>query len=159
MSDSEKPQQSVRLDVGPRQVARRVKVAAPVADLFRMVADPHRHGDVDGSGTVHAAVSGPHRLKLGDTFSVKMTFGPVPYRITSKVTSFAENELIEWQHPLGHCWRWEFRAIDAGTTEVTETWDYRQAKTPALLKAVRFEKLNGNGIKRTLDGLAQRHKS
>ena len=42
---------------------------------------------------------------------------------------------------------------------MTETWDYRQAKTPALLKAVRFEKLNGNGIKRTLDGLAQRHKS
>src|SRR4051812_30198336 len=94
----------------PRVVSRRIVVAAPAADLFALVADPHRHGELDGSGTVRNAVSGPDRLRLGDRFSVAMRLGPLPYRITSVVTAFEENTRLEWRHPAGHRWRWEFAA-------------------------------------------------
>ena len=40
------------VEVGPRKVARRVTVNAPAADLFALAADPHRHHELDGSGTV-----------------------------------------------------------------------------------------------------------
>lgn len=147
---------SARVDVGARQVARRVRVAADAPALFAMVADPHRHGEVDGSGTVHTALRGPHRLGLGDQFSMRMSFGPIPYRMTCTVTAFEADRVIEWRHPFGHRWRWEFTPIDAGHTEVTEIWDYRTAWSAAFLEAVRYPAANGRSIKQTLDALARR---
>ena len=35
------------------------------------------------------------------------------------------DELIEWRHPVGHHWRWEFAAITPTITCVTETFDCR----------------------------------
>lgn len=145
------------VDRGPRQVARRVIVEAPASQLFDLLADPHRHHEVDGSGTVQAKVSGPHRLSPGATFSVGMTFKVVPYRITSTTTAFVPDELIEWQHPLKHRWRWEFQAIDADRTEVTEVWDYRENKAAKMLELMRYPKLNAAGIDATLSGLATRY--
>ena len=40
------------VDAGPLQVSRSVDVAAPASELFAIVADPRRHHEVDGSGTV-----------------------------------------------------------------------------------------------------------
>lgn len=39
-------------DAGPRTVSRSVQVGAPVAEIFAMIVDPHRHPEFDGSGTV-----------------------------------------------------------------------------------------------------------
>lgn len=145
------------VDRGPRQITRRVIVDAPADELFDLVADPHRHHEIDGSGTVQAKVTGPHRLSPGAKFSVAMTFKVVPYRITSTTTAFTENELIEWQHPMKHRWRWEFRALGDGRTEVTETWDYRDNKAAKVLELMRYPKQNAQGIEKTLAGLAARY--
>ena len=40
------------IDRGARQVARRSTVDAPPEEIFALLADPHRHGELDGSGTV-----------------------------------------------------------------------------------------------------------
>jgi len=58
-----------KVEQGPRQVARTVEVAASAEDLFALVVDPHRHGELDGSGTVLDTVSGPRRLTQGAHFS------------------------------------------------------------------------------------------
>ena len=52
---------------------------------------------------------GPDRLTaVGDKFGMKMRFnGMVPYRITSTVKEFEENELIAWAHFGKHRWRYE----------------------------------------------------
>lgn len=121
-------------DTGPKRVSRSVQVAAPVAALFEQIADPHRHHQLDGSGTVRdAEVKGPHRLAVGDSFTVAMSQYGVPYKITSKVTAVEENQLVEWKHPLGHRWRWELAEVSPGTTKVTETFDYSTAKLPNRL--------------------------
>jgi hypothetical protein len=75
------------VNTGARHVSRRVLVAAPPAQVFDLIADPHRHPEIDGSGTVrNTPVVGPPRLSAGAAFTVGMKQYGVPYKITSKVT-------------------------------------------------------------------------
>ncbi len=61
------------VDSGPRKVTRRVVVSAPASAVFALVGDPHRHPELDGSGTVRdVPVKGPHQLSEGASFSVGM---------------------------------------------------------------------------------------
>jgi uncharacterized protein YndB with AHSA1/START domain len=147
------------VDAGPRAVSRAAGVAAPAPELFEIVADPRRHGELDGSGTVLDTVSGPQRLALGARFSVKMKQHGGPYRITSRVTDFAEGRVVEWRHPLGHRWRWEFTPLPDGTTRVTETFDYSQVGTVKArgLELFRMPKQNAAGIEATLSQLQARY--
>lgn len=145
------------IDSGPHKVARQVVVNAPAAEIFALVANPHRHPELDGSGTVRdSPVKGPDRLSEGAKFSVGMKQFGVPYKITSKVTAFEDNKVVEWQHPLGHRWRWELQETSPTTTTVTETFDYSTAKSPKFLEVVGFDKKNGDGISGTLKALAAR---
>jgi len=145
------------VDTGPRQVSCRVVVDSPAAAIFDLVADPHRHPELDGSGTVRDRdVKGPQRLSKGATFGVGMKQYGVPYAITSTVTAFEEDRLVEWRHPLGHRWRWELQELTTGTTQVTETFDYSTAKAPRMLELLGMTKQNEAGITKTLEALAQR---
>ncbi|NVN48472.1 SRPBCC family protein [Mycolicibacterium hippocampi] len=145
-------------DAGPRTVSRSVQVGAPVAEIFAMVVDPHRHSDIDGSGTVRdIEVKGPHRLSEGDKFTVGMTQYGLPYKITSTATTIEENRVVEWQHPLGHRWRWELAEVSPGTTKVTETFDYSTAKLPFMIELLGMQKQNAKGIESTLTSLVDRY--
>ena len=148
-----------RVDVGERQVAYRLTVNAGADELWALLADPHRHHEVDGSGTVKEKVEGPHRLAVGDRFTVHMKKYRIPYVMGLTVTGSEPGRLIEWAHPGGHRWRWEFRDNGDGTTDVTETFDYswvgdRQARAYELL---RLQRENGRGISSSLTRLAARY--
>lgn len=148
------------VETGPQQVSRRSVIAAPAADLFALVADPHQHGELDGSGTVRDTVSGPQRLAEGAKFSVRMTQFRLPYKITSVVTAFEPDRLIEWRHPLGHRWRWTFAETTPGHTAVTETFDYNGLGLRGrLLEISRFPAKNGKGIEATLSALNARFRT
>jgi hypothetical protein len=149
------------VDAGPGQISRSVEVHAPAAELFAKAADPHRHHELDGSGTVGGNIVAPSKLVAGSKFSTKMKMYGVPYRITSTVTALKPDELVEWRHPLGHHWRWEFEALSPTLTLVTETFDYRN--TGALKDGLKyyermgFAKGNAKGIEATLAKLAARY--
>ena len=146
-------------DAGPRTVSRSVHVAAPVAEIFALIVDPHRHPEIDGSGTVRDVdVKGPDRLSKGDKFTVGMTQFGLPYKITSTATAVEENRVVEWQHPLGHRWRWELAEVSPGTTKVTETFDYSTAKLPLFIELTGFQKKNADGIESTLTSLVDRYR-
>lgn len=151
------------VDRGPKQVSRSVEVHAPASELFAIVADPRRHHELDGSGTVVDNIRGPERLTAGARFSTKMRMFGFPYRITSTVTQAKPDQLVEWQHPLGHRWRWEFDAISPTDTRVTETFDYRDTGgLKDLLKYYEltgFAKRNAVGIEATLTRLHDRYQS
>ena len=83
------------VDAGPNQVSRSVEVNAPAAELFAFVADPRRHHQLDGSGTVGENIKAPPKLVAGARFSTKMKMFGVPYRITSVVTAIKPDELGE----------------------------------------------------------------
>lgn len=146
---------------GPRQVCRTVEVAAPVADLYALAADPRRHHELDGSGTVRDNIKMPSNLVVGSKFSTHMKMFGVPYRITSTITELKPNEVIEWRHPLGHRWRWEFESLSPTLTRVTETFDYRDAggikNKLKYYERMGFRKANASGIEATLARLRDRY--
>jgi Polyketide cyclase / dehydrase and lipid transport len=148
------------VDAGPHQVCRSVEVAAPAAELYAMAADPRRHHELDGSGTVGDNISVPADVAVGSKFSTKMKMYGVPYRITSRVTALKPNELVEWRHPVGHRWRWEFESLSPTLTRVTETFDYRNTGIKNRLKyyeLMGFVKANATGIESTLAKLRDRY--
>jgi Polyketide cyclase / dehydrase and lipid transport len=149
------------VDAGPRQVSRSVEVAAPASELYAFAADPLRHGELDGSGTVRHNISTPAEVVVGSKFSTGMKMWGVPYRITSTMTALRPNELVEWRHPVGHRWRWEFESLSPTLTRVTETFDYREAG--AIKNMLNYytligaRKSNASGIEATLTKLRDRY--
>ncbi|BBX98894.1 SRPBCC family protein [Mycobacterium lacus] len=149
------------VDAGPQRVCRSVEVAAPAAELFAMAADPRRHHELDGSGTVGDNIKAPAELVVGSKFSTKMKMYGLPYRITSTVTALKPNELVEWRHPMGHRWRWEFESLSPTLTRVTETFDYRDAgalkNQLKYYERMGYAKGNAAGIEATLAKLRDRY--
>ncbi len=122
-------------------------VPAPPQQVFDLLADPRRHPEIDGSGSVRQAVGGPDRLHRGARFGMRMHLGG-PYSMTSTVTEFEEGRRIAWQpRPTqsllasvigGRVWRYELTPVEGGTL-VRETWDIRSERFPPPLLAYRWK--------------------
>ena len=105
-------------------------IHAPAEPIFDLLADPERHAQIDGSGSVRESRGGSRRLALGDRFGMNMHLG-VPYATRNTVVELEENRRIAWRTeaggPLGlvlagRTWRYELEPRDDGTL-VRETWD------------------------------------
>ena len=109
-------------------------IAAPPEKIFDLLADPSRHREIDGSGTVRDAKTGSERVALGSKFGMSMKMG-IPYSMTNTVIEFEENRRIAWKtEPSvswgakfggGRIWRYELEPVDGGTL-VRESWDISQ---------------------------------
>ena len=130
----------------------RVIQASPEA-IFDVVADPARHGEIDGSGMVQNVRGESKRLELGSTFGMDMKFGPLPYRISNKVVEFDEGRLIAWAHFGGHRWRYELEPVDGGT-KVTESFDWSTARVPKAIELMGYPKQHPANMEATLERLA-----
>jgi hypothetical protein len=110
-------------------------IDAPAQRIFDILADPAKHPVIDGSETVKKSNrSNPERLSLGAKFGMGMRIG-LPYRIRNTVCEFEEGTRIAWQHIGKHIWRYELEPTDGGT-KVTESLDYRNARSKALISGL-----------------------
>jgi uncharacterized protein YndB with AHSA1/START domain len=117
-------------------------IPAPASEIFALLADPARHRDIDGSGTVRDAKAGSQKLQLGSEFGMSMKLG-IPYSMVSKVIEFEQDRRIAWQtrSPMafmgkflgGRIWRYELEPVEGGT-RVRESWDIRQEAVKALVR-------------------------
>jgi uncharacterized protein YndB with AHSA1/START domain len=141
--------------MSPQTVSARTTIAAPPAVVFAIVADPHQHPRIDGSGSVRAVVDGPARLDKGAEFHVSMKLFGLPYKITNHVVEFEEDRRIAWRHFGGHRWRYELSPTDDGGTEVVETFDYSRYPWfgKAVIEGLGFPGRNRRGIEGTLQRL------
>ena len=137
-----------------RSVSRSVVVPAPAEEVFALLADPRRHSEIDGSGTVKGAMSGPDRLSAGASFGMRMRYG-VPYVIKNTVVEFEEGRRIAWRHFGHHVWRYELEPLDGGT-RVAETFDWAPARAPKVLELLGIPARNARSIEATLERLAAR---
>ena len=128
-------------------------IAAPPAAIFDLLADPRRHRDIDGSGSVIdstediGALQGanPQRLTLGARFGMSMKKG-FAYSMVNEVVEFEENRRIAWQtRPPsaligrfigGRIWRYELEPVDGGT-RVRESWDITHEQVKAAVRVLR----------------------
>lgn len=125
-------------------------ITAPPEAIFALLADPRRHKDFDGSGTVRDAKNLPETLELGSTFGMSMHLG-IPYSMVSTVVEFEPNRTIAWQtYPPGHAhrlaggriWRYELEPVTGGT-RVRETWDISQERVKAVVRPARGRAVAG----------------
>ena len=137
-----------------RSVSRSAVVPASPQEVFALLADPRRHAEIDGSGTVQAALSAPERLGPGATFRMRMRLG-VPYVIANTVVEFEEGRRIAWRHLGHHVWRYELEPVDGGT-RVTETFDWAPSRTPKVLELTGIPARNARSIDATLSRLVAR---
>ena len=129
--------------------------------IFDLLADPRRHREIDGSGTLRDAVEGPPRLTAGAVFGMNMKIGG-PYQMTNTVVEFEEGRRIAWQpRPTadigkklagGRIYRYELEPVEGGT-RVRETWDISQERFPPLVWGAR--PLVKRSMQRTLDRLEE----
>jgi uncharacterized protein YndB with AHSA1/START domain len=139
----------------------RVIPAAPET-IFDLLADPSRHREIDGSGTVRDAKSGSQRLELGSTFGMSMKMG-LPYSMVSTVIEFDENRRIAWQttgptaigkHVGGRIWRYELEPVEGGT-RVSESWDIRHESAFTRPLVRQAAKKTGENMTATLERIEQ----
>ena len=128
-------------------------VPAPPSAIFDLLADPSRHPEIDGSGSVQRVLRGPKRLALGSRFAMSMRIG-VPYRMTNVVVAFEEDRKIAWRHFGRHVWTYELEPVEGGTV-VTESVDWSQVPVTSIFQKLQADR-NLRSIEATLDRLAQR---
>jgi uncharacterized protein YndB with AHSA1/START domain len=117
-------------------------IAAPPERIFPLVADPSRHHEFDGSGTVRDAKNVPSEpLHVGSTFGMSMKAG-IPYSMVNTVIEYEPDRRIAWQtRPPGvfgklfggRIWRYELEPTDGGTL-VRETWDITQERGKQVVR-------------------------
>jgi uncharacterized protein YndB with AHSA1/START domain len=120
-------------------------IPAPADKIFALLADPRRHKDIDGSGSVRDAKDMPDRLSLGAKFGMNMKMG-LPYSMESTVIEFDDNRCIAWQSRPpgkigaklagGRIWRYELEPVEGGT-RVRESWDISEEKVKAVVRPAR----------------------
>ena len=132
-----------------RSLSRSVVVQAPPERVFDLLADPARHADFDGSGTVQGRLRGPARLGPGTRFGMRMRLG-VPYVISNTVVEFEEGRQIAWRHFAGHIWRYRLEPAGASSTQVSEEFDPTTSRSPLLLTLMGASRRNQRSIEQTL---------
>lgn len=147
----------------PEVVSVERVIRASPEQVFAVIADPHRHQEIDGSGTVRDARGEPQRLALGSEFGMSMKWF-LPYAMKSRVIEYDENRRIAWQtvpaYPLGdrvaggRIWRYELEPV-AGGTLVRESWDITQEKALSKPFVLRLGEATRENMARTLDRLEQ----
>lgn len=117
-------------------------IRAPAAAIFDVIADPSRHVDFDGSGSVrNASFEAPARLFKGAVFVMGMKRS-LPYGMANTVVEFEENRVIAWEPQFangrarrffGRIWRYELEPVEGGTL-VRETWDVSHDRLRLFLR-------------------------
>jgi len=135
-------------------------IAAPASKIFDILADPSRHQEIDGSGTVKGTPEGSQRLALDSKFGMSMKMG-IGYSMVNTVVEFEENRVIAWQpRPAlslmrwlagGRIWRYQLSEQDGGTL-VRESWDITHEAHPWAVRNLRSKTVDS--MTKTLERIA-----
>jgi hypothetical protein len=127
----------------PVAVSRRI--CAPAHDIFEVLANPVRHLELDGSGSLRGAASSTIITSIGDVFVMKMHFPHLgDYEMNNHVVEYEQDRRIGWEpeagrgHPAaeadsadpsrwGHRWTYELTPDGPDATVVTEIYDCSRA--------------------------------
>jgi len=110
-------------------------IAAPAAEIFAVLCDPHGHVAIDASGMLQDA-DGESAKAVGDTFVIHMDrealndFPMGKYDVTVEIREFEKDALIAWtilgkiRPQIGHVYGYRLEPSDDGGTVVTSFYDW-----------------------------------
>ena len=125
----------------PVAVSRRIR--APAHDIFKVLANPARHQEFDGSGMLRGPVSPAMISGAGDVFVMKMYFAELgSYEMNNHVVEYEQDRRIGWEpeagrgHPragrsLGQRWSYQLTPDGPDAAVVTEIYDCSRAPEEA----------------------------
>ena len=144
-------------DCKPVLVSRRIE--APAADIFKLLADPERHPEFDGSKMLRPGASNKVIVGVGDVFVTKMYFAAMgDYEMHNRIVAFEPDRCIAWEpgNPElsrnGSRWRFDLVPDGPNATVVTETYDCTDSPEE-VRDAVDNGKAWLNGMTKTLERL------
>jgi hypothetical protein len=123
----------------PVAVSRRIE--APASEIFRVLADPRRHLEIDGSGMLRGAATDAVITGVGDVFTMRMYYSEHgDYEMNNHVVEYERDRRIGWEpeagrgHPdtepgstaearWGHRWSFDLVSDGPAATIVTEIYD------------------------------------
>jgi uncharacterized protein YndB with AHSA1/START domain len=112
----------------PVSVSRRIET--PAADIFKLLADPDRHPEFDGSGMLRPGASSSPIVGVGDVFVTKMYIDSMgDYEMHNRIVVYEAGRSIGWEPENaelarnGSRWRFDLTPDGAKATVVTETYD------------------------------------
>jgi hypothetical protein len=132
----------------PVKVSRRI--SAPAEMIFRVLSDPGRHMELDGSGMLRGTVTTTPISGVGDVFIMKMYVSQLgDYEMNNHVVEYELDRRIGWEpeagrgHPeaaaqasegrWGHRWSYVLVPDGPGATIVTEIYDCSRLPADARL--------------------------
>jgi hypothetical protein len=122
----------------PVIVSRRI--SAPAHDIFEVLANPARHLELDGSGSLRGAVSARMISGIGDVFVMRMHFPHLAdYEMNNHIVEYEQDRRIGWEpeagrgHPAtaggakpsrwGQRWSYQLTPDGPDATVVSEIYD------------------------------------
>lgn len=138
-------------------------IDAPADAIFKVLSNPERHAELDGSGFIRSDDRTDRISAVGDVFTMNMEGEHMggEYQTDNHVTGFDENRLLAWQtapagtEPKGWQWIWELEQQGPDQTLVTHTYDWSGVTDPELLKKVSFPLISQSQLEDTLARLAE----
>ena len=132
--------------------------------IFALLADASKHASFDGSQSLNHATQPSAPLSKGSTFGMAMRGRKetlfIPYRTTNTVIEYEADRRIAWKTTFaggrvgGRIWRYELSPADGGTL-VRETWDVSEDKQQWMVKNGSIAKQNAEGMRATLERIAE----
>ena len=136
-------------------------IAAPAADIFAVLCDPHGHVAIDATGMLQDAEGEPAKA-VGDSFVVHMDreslndFPLGKYDVTVEIREFEKDRLIAWtilgqiQPQIGHVYGYRLEpSADGDGTVVTSFYDWSDID-PEWRKANIFPVVPESALRATL---------
>jgi len=132
--------------------------------IFALVADAGKHASIDGTESVNHATDASVPLSMGTKFGIAMRGRKetlfLPYRTTNTVIEYEPDRRIAWKTTFaggrvgGRIWRYELEAAPDGTL-VRETWDVSQDKQKWMITSGSIPQKTADGMRATLERIAQ----
>jgi hypothetical protein len=129
--------------VADDRVCATVVINASAETIFAVLADPAKHGAIDGTGWVRGAVDSEPLTAAGQTFRMSMYHPGHPdgnYQMANRVRIFDRPRSISWEPRSeagdgtvsfpGWSWRYDLTPAGPSSTAVTLTYDWSAVPAP-----------------------------
>ncbi|GAA1336227.1 SRPBCC family protein [Arthrobacter roseus] len=137
-------------------------IDAAAAEIFKILSNPERHAQIDGSGMVQSDDVSDRITGTGQMFTMNQNWDKLggDYKTENHVTGYDENKLLAWKtatagtQPPGWEWVWELQSEGPDSTKVSITYDWSDVTDKEVLKKVSFPAVSKEELETSLGNLA-----
>lgn len=124
-----------------RRITVSMTINAPIERVFAMLADPDRHPEMDGSGSLRGSQTHTVLTGVGEIFTMDMHLDQLgDYQTDNVVTLYERDRAIGWapgptgREPFGHTFSYLLEPDGDDRTLVQHVYDWSEVTAERVLK-------------------------